>query len=150
MRVVIQRVGCSSVKVKGAVVGKISKGLLVFLGVAHDDDKEDVQWLAKKLVNLRVFNDEAGKMNLSLFDVSAEILMISQFTLYASTKKGNRPSYVKAADPVKGEILYNYFIEHLRKAYKVKVATGIFGAMMQVDITNDGPVTIIMDSKNKE
>ena len=114
MRVVIQRVGYASVKVGDDIVGKIGNGLLVFLGVTHSDSEEDVHWLAKKLINLRVFNDEDGKMNLSLNDISGEILMVSQFTLHASTKKGNRPSFIRSADPETGERLYNYFIDHVK------------------------------------
>ena len=150
MRIVIQRVLHANVKVDNEIVGKINNGLLVFLGVAEGDAEEDVNWLAKKLINLRVFNDEDGKMNLSVNDIAGELLIVSQFTLHASTKKGNRPSFIKSADPKTGEKLYNYFIEHLIKGYQLKVAAGVFGAMMEIELLNDGPVTIIMDSKNKE
>ncbi len=150
MRIVVQRVKKASVCVGNNLSGEIEKGLLVFLGVGKVDTEEDVHWLSKKLMNLRIFNDLEGKMNLSLLDVKGEVLMISQFTLYASTKKGNRPSFIKSADPVLGEKLYNYFIQYLKKEYKLSIASGIFGAMMDVDLINDGPVTIIMDSKNKE
>lgn len=150
MRIVIQRVSRASVKVADETVGKIENGLLVFLGISHDDQEEDVHWLAKKLMNLRIFNDDEGKMNLSLNDVDGEVLMVSQFTLYASTKKGNRPSFVKSANPNLGKRLYDYFIDYLNKEYKISVATGVFGAMMEIELLNDGPVTIIMDSKNKE
>ena len=150
MRIVIQRVSRASVKVADETVGKIENGLLVFLGVSHDDQEEDVLWLAKKLMNLRIFNDDEGKMNLSLNDVDGEVLMVSQFTLYASIKKGNRPSFVKSANPNLGKRLYDYFIDYLNKEYKISVATGVFGAMMEIELLNDGPVTIIMDSKNKE
>jgi len=150
MRIVIQRVLHANVKVDNEVVGKINNGLLVFLGVAEGDAEEDVNWLAKKLINLRVFNDEDGKMNLSVNDIAGELLIVSQFTLHASTKKGNRPSFIKSADPKTGEKLYNYFIEHLTKEYQLKVDAGVFGAMMEIELLNDGPVTIIMDSKNKE
>ena len=150
MRIVIQRVSRASVKVADETVGKIDNGLLVFLGISHDDQEEDVHWLAKKLMNLRIFNDDEGKMNLSLNDVDGEVLMVSQFTLYASTKKGNRPSFVKSANPNLGKRLYDYFIDYLNKEYKISVATGVFGAMMEIELLNDGPVTIIMDSKNKE
>ena len=150
MRIVIQRVSRSSVKVADETVGKIENGLLVFLGISHDDQEEDVHWLAKKLMNLRIFNDDEGKMNLSLNDVDGEVLMVSQFTLYASTKKGNRPSFVKSANPNLGKRLYDYFIDYLNKEYKISVATGVFGAMMEIELLNYGPVTIIMDSKNKE
>ena len=149
MRIVIQRVSRASVKVADETVGKIDNGLLVFLGISHDDQEEDVHWLAKKLMNLRIFNDDEGKMNLSLNDVDGEVLMVSQFTLHASTKKGNRPSFVKSANPNLGKRLYYYFIDYL-KEYKISVATGVFGAMMEIELLNDGPVTIIMDSKNKE
>ena len=150
MRIVIQRVSRACVKVADETVGKIDNGLLVFLGISHDDQEEDVHWLAKKLMNLRIFNDDEGKMNLSLNDVDGEVLMVSQFTLYASTKKGNRPSFVKSANPNLGKRLYDYFIDYLNKEYKISVATGVFGAMMEIELLNDGPVTIIMDSKNKE
>ena len=150
MRIVIQRVSRASVKVADETVGKIDNGLLVFLGISHDDQEEDVHWLAKKLMNLRIFNDDEGKMNLSLNDVDGEVLMVSQFTLYASTKKGNRPSFVKSANPNLGKRLYDYFIDYLNKEYKISLATGVFGAMMEIELLNDGPVTIIMDSKNKE
>ena len=150
MRIVIQRVSRASVKVADETVGKIENGLLVFLGISHDDQEEDVHWLAKKLMNLRIFNDDEGKMNLSLNDVDGEVLIVSQFTLYASTKKGNRPSFVKSANPNLGKRLYEYFIDYLNKEYKISVATGVFGAMMEIELLNDGPVTIIMDSKNKE
>ena len=150
MRIVIQRVSRASVKVADETVGKIDNGLLVFLGISHDDQEEDVLWLAKKLMNLRIFNDDEGKMNLSLNDVDGEVLMVSQFTLHASTKKGNRPSFVKSANPNLGKRLYDYFIDYLNKEYKISVATGVFGAMMEIELLNDGPVTIIMDSKNKE
>ena len=150
MRIVIQRVSRASVKVADETVGKIENGLLVFLGISHDDQEEDVHWLAKKLMNLRIFNDDEGKMNLSLNDVDGEVLMVSQFTLHASTKKGNRPSFVKSANPNLGKRLYDYFIDYLNKEYKISVATGVFGAMMEIELLNDGPVTIIIDSKNKE
>ena len=150
MRIVIQRVSRACVKVADETVGKIDNGLLVFLGISHDDQEEDVHWLAKKLMNLRIFNDDEGKMNLSLNDVDGEVLMVSQFTLYASIKKGNRPSFVKSANPNLGKRLYDYFIDYLNKEYKISVATGVFGAMMEIELLNDGPVTIIMDSKNKE
>jgi len=150
MRIVIQRVSRASVQVGNEVVGKIGNGLLVFLGVAHGDEEDDVHWLAKKLINLRVFNDDEDKMNLSVNDITGEVLLVSQFTLHASTKKGNRPSFIKSAEPKLGKRLYDYFIEHLNKEYKINVATGEFGAMMEIELLNDGPVTIIIDSKNKE
>ena len=150
MRVVVQRVKKACVSVNNELSGEIEKGLLVFLGVGKEDTEEDVHWLSKKIMNLRIFNDPDGKMNLSLLDIKGEVLLISQFTLYASTKKGNRPSFIKSADPVLGEKLYNYFLQHLKNEYKLNVASGKFGAMMNVDLINDGPVTIIMDSKNKE
>jgi D-tyrosyl-tRNA(Tyr) deacylase len=149
MRVVIQRVCEASVRVDGEVVGSISKGLLVFLGITHDDKMEDVIWLVNKTLGLRIFNDENDVMNLSLLDVEGDILVVSQFTLHALTKKGNRPSYVEAAKPETALPLYRSFVEQCEKTLGRTVSTGVFGAMMDVQLHNDGPVTILMDSKNK-
>jgi D-tyrosyl-tRNA(Tyr) deacylase len=150
MRLVIQRVKEASVSVNRETVGKIESGLLVLLGIETADTTEDIHWLVGKLVQLRVFSDEGGLMNLSVVDVAGEILLVSQFTLFASTKKGNRPSYIRAARPEQAIPLYQQFIESLESSLGKPVATGIFGADMQVALTNDGPVTIIIDSKNKE
>lgn len=149
MRILVQRVNEASVKIDGNVNGAIQKGLLLFVGIGEDDSPEDISWLIKKVIGLRIFNDNKGKMNLSSEDVSAEFLVISQFTLYASIKKGNRPSYIKAARPEQADILYKSFIQQLMSAQKQKVASGIFGANMKVSLINDGPVTIWIDSKNK-
>lgn len=149
MRVVIQRVCEASVRVDGEFVGSISKGLLVFLGITHDDKMEDVLWLVNKTLGLRIFNDENDVMNLSLLDVEGDILVVSQFTLHALTKKGNRPSYVEAAKPETALPLYRSFVEQCEKTLGRAVSTGVFGAMMDVQLHNDGPVTILMDSKNK-
>ncbi|MGB2100414.1 MAG: D-aminoacyl-tRNA deacylase [Flavobacteriaceae bacterium] len=150
MRVVIQRVSEASVRVDGEIVGSISKGLLVFLGITHDDDMEDISWLVKKTIGLRIFNDTNDVMNLSLLDTEGELLVVSQFTLHALTKKGNRPSYIDAANPETALPLYQSFVEQSEKALGRSVSTGVFGAMMDVQLCNDGPVTILMDSKNKE
>ena len=149
MRVVIQRVSKASVQVNGEIVGSISKGLLVFLGITHDDDMEDVSWLVKKMMRLRIFNDTNDVMNLSLLDINGELLVVSQFTLHALTKKGNRPSYINAAKPETALPLYKSFVEECEKVLGRLVSTGVFGEMMDVQICNDGPVTILMDSKNK-
>lgn len=150
MRVVIQRVSEASVRVDGEIVGSIFKGLLVFLGIAHDDDMEDVSWLVKKTTGLRIFNDANDLMNLSLLDTQGELLVVSQFTLHALTKKGNRPSYIGAAKLETALPLYQSFVEQCEKELGQTVSTGVFGAMMDVQLSNDGPVTILMDSKNKE
>ncbi|MGB1185655.1 MAG: D-aminoacyl-tRNA deacylase [Flavobacteriaceae bacterium] len=149
MRVVIQRVGKASVRVDGEIVASISKGLLVFLGITHDDQIEDVSWLAKKTLGLRIFSDTNDVMNLSLLDVDGDMLVVSQFTLHALTKKGNRPSYIGAANPETALPLYRSFVEQCEEALGRPVATGVFGAMMDVELHNDGPVTILIDSKNK-
>jgi D-tyrosyl-tRNA(Tyr) deacylase len=149
MRVVIQRVCGASVRVDGEIVGSISKGLLVFLGITHDDQIEDVSWLVKKTLGLRIFSDTNEVMNLSLLDVDGDVLVVSQFTLHALTKKGNRPSYIEAAKPETALPLYRSFVEQCEKAIGKPVATGVFGAMMDVHLHNDGPVTILVDSKNK-
>lgn len=150
MRAVIQRVSKSSVRVGQQVVGTIDSGMTILLGVDQDDDYSDAEWLIKKLCALRIFADKNGQMNKSIIDINGAFLVISQFTLHASYKKGNRPSFLRAAKPEKAKDLYERFCQDLRKTSTLKVETGIFGADMAVNITNDGPVTIIMDSKNKE
>ena len=150
MRAVIQRVKESSVKVDGKVTGAIDKGLLILVGIEDADTQEDIEWLTKKIVGLRIFNDEKGVMNLSVMDVGGGLLAVSQFTLMASTKKGNRPSYIRASKGEYAEPMYEKFCQALEKESGKKVEKGIFGADMKVSILNDGPVTIIMDTKNKE
>ncbi len=150
MRVVIQRVSHASVTIEGRVNGAIEKGLLVLAGIEGEDTQEDALWLVQKIINLRIFDDENGIMNRSVLDVEGDILAISQFTLMASTKKGNRPSYIRAAKHEIAIPLYNYFCKELSKALGKPVETGIFAADMKVELLNDGPVTILMDSKNKE
>lgn len=147
MRFVIQRVSNSKVTVDNKVVGKINKGFLVLIGVTHEDTKETADLMVKKLLNLRVFQDENDKMNLALKDVNGELLLVSQFTLYADCKKGNRPSFVDAAKPDMANELYQYIIEKCKNE-EYNVQTGIFGADMKVELVNDGPVTIILDSEN--
>lgn len=146
MRVVVQRVKHASVTINGSVNGKINNGFLVLLGIQSTDSEQDVDYLVKKVTNLRIFSDKNDKMNLSLKDVNGELLIVSQFTLYANCKEGNRPSFVEAAKPDIAIPLYEYFVSECRKIIPV-VETGIFGADMKVDLLNDGPVTIIMDSK---
>ncbi|MFR2206655.1 MAG: D-aminoacyl-tRNA deacylase [Clostridia bacterium] len=146
MRVVVQRVKHASVTINGTVNGKINNGFLVLLGIQSTDSEQDVDYLVKKVTNLRIFSDENDKMNLSLKDVNGELLIVSQFTLYANCKEGNRPSFVEAAKPDVAIPLYEYFVSECKKIIPV-VETGIFGADMKVDLLNDGPVTIIMDSK---
>jgi len=146
MRAVIQRVTESSVRVKNEVIGKIGRGMLVLLGVSDDDKVEDSIYLSEKIVNLRIFEDEHGKMNRSLVDIGGEMLVVSQFTLMADCRKGRRPSFVKAASPEKGEELYLDFIDRVA-SMDIRTAKGRFGAMMAVSLINDGPVTIIIDSK---
>lgn len=146
MRVVVQRVKHASVTINGTVNGKINNGFLVLLGVQSTDSEQEVDYLVKKVTNLRIFSDENDKMNLSLKDVNGELLIVSQFTLYANCKEGNRPSFVEAAKPDIAIPLYEYFVSECKKIIPV-VETGIFGADMKVDLLNDGPVTIIMDSK---
>ena len=146
MRVVVQRVKHASVTIHGTVNGKINNGFLVLLGVQSTDSEQDVDYLVKKVTNLRIFSDENDKMNLSLKDVNGELLIVSQFTLYANCKEGNRPSFVEAAKPDIAIPLYEYFVSECKKIIPV-VETGIFGADMKVNLLNDGPVTIIMDSK---
>lgn len=151
MKAVIQRtLESASVKVEGTVTGHIDKGLIVYLGIGREDNEEDIAWLAKKIVQMRIFGDAEGKMNLDVKQIGGGLLVISQFTLYASTKKGNRPSYLKSAPPDLAKALYNRFVEHTSTLYGLTVETGIFGADMKVDYVNEGPVTILMDTKNKE
>ena len=150
MRVVIQRVQRCSVEVEGEIIGKIEKGLAVLLGVEEADTQEDIDWLCGKISRLRIFDDENGVMNLSVMDINGEVLVVSQFTLHASTKKGNRPSYIKAAKPDISVPLYEKFCSELSATLGKPVKTGVFGADMQCALVNDGPVTIFMDSKNKE
>ncbi|MBE7653746.1 D-tyrosyl-tRNA(Tyr) deacylase [Tenacibaculum finnmarkense] len=149
MKAVIQRVSNASVTIQSEKVADINYGLLVFVGITNDDTQEDINWLAKKIVNLRIFNDDNQVMNNSLIDTQAEAIIVSQFTLQASTKKGNRPSYMNAAKPEIAIPLYEQFIEEFEKNLGKKVQTGKFGADMKIELLNDGPVTIIMDSKNK-
>lgn len=150
MRAVIQRVSKASVTVEGNITGKIKTGLLVLLGIEDADGDEDIQWLSGKIVNLRIFNDENGVMNKSVQEVDGAILLVSQFTLHASTKKGNRPSYIRASKPDVAVPLYEKMIRQLEADLGKKIATGIFGADMKVELLNDGPVTIVIDTKNKE
>lgn len=150
MRTIIQRVQHASVKVEGEFTGKINQGLLILVGFEPEDTKEDFEWLAKKITQLRIFNDEHEVMNLNIQQVDGEILVVSQFTLHASTKKGNRPSYIKASKPDIAKEQYERFLSVLQQNITTKLQTGIFGAAMKVELLNDGPVTIFMDSKNKE
>jgi D-tyrosyl-tRNA(Tyr) deacylase len=150
MRVVLQRVAEASVKVNQETVGEIGKGILILLGIEEADSEEDMEWLINKVLNLRIFDDKDGIMNLSINEVKGQILLVSQFTLHASTKKGNRPSYIKAAKPDLAKQHYHRFYQLLLTQFSGKVACGVFGADMKVALINDGPVTIIMDSKNKE
>lgn len=150
MKAVIQRVTKSSVTIDGRIKSSIGPGLLILLGIEDGDSLEDISWLSSKIVNLRIFNDQQGVMNLSLIDIYGELLLISQFTLHASTKKGNRPSYIKAANPEIAIPLYEQMISHLQNNLGKPIQTGEFGADMKVDLLNDGPVTIIIDTKNRE
>mgnify|MGYP000869962296 CR=1 FL=1 len=150
MRVVIQRVSEASVSIEGQVKSKIGNGILILLGIEDADDQEDIDWLCKKISSLRIFNDDDEKMNLSIQDINGEAIVVSQFTLHASTKKGNRPSYIKAARPEKAIPLYESFKKALEEQLNKKVGSGEFGAMMEVALVNDGPVTILMDSKARE
>ncbi len=150
MRVVIQRVSHASVTIDGTLKSDIGKGLLVLVGIEEADCQEDADWLCKKIVNLRIFNDENEVMNRSVIDIDGDILAVSQFTLMASTKKGNRPSYIRAAGHEKAVPMYEYFCNELSIALGKQVGTGVFGADMKVELLNDGPVTICIDSKNKE
>ena len=150
MRAVIQRVSRASVRISGIKKSEIGSGLLVLLGIEDADTETDTDWLVSKIVQLRIFNDSDGVMNLSVADTGGSIMVISQFTLHAKTKKGNRPSYIKAAHPEKAIPLYNSFIMKISELQRKEVATGEFGAMMQVELVNDGPVTIIIDTKERE
>lgn len=148
MKIVIQRVTEANVKVEGKIVGEITKGLLLLIGIDEEDEKTDADWLVQKILNLRIFGDEEGKLNLSVTDLSGEILCISQFTLIADYKKGNRPSFIKAAKADKAIPLFEYFKNEIAKS-GLKTESGIFGADMKISLLNDGPVTIVMDSKTK-
>ena len=150
MKVVIQRVSNASVTIEGIKVASIGKGLLVLLGIVDEDTSEDIQWLSSKILNLRIFEDEQDVMNLSLKDFDGEVIVVSQFTLHANTKKGNRPSYIKASKPDTAIPLYESFIAQMETDFGKKIQTGSFGADMKVKLLNDGPVTIIIDTKNKE
>ncbi len=147
MRAVIQRVVNSRVLVENSIVSSIGNGLNILLGVNEDDSLEDAEYIADKIVKMRIFNDESGKLNLSLHDIKAELLVVSQFTLYANCRKGNRPSFTYSAGAEKARQLYEYFIEYLRIKHSAVVKTGVFGADMRVEIINDGPVTIVLDSE---
>lgn len=149
MIAVIQRVSEASVKIENHIKGQIQQGLLILLGITHEDTQEDIDWLCKKIVQMRIFSDSEGKMNLSLMDIDGEILLISQFTLYANTRKGNRPSFTEAAKPEVAIPLYEKFIQKVEENLGKSIQTGKFGADMQVSLVNDGPVTIIIDSRNR-
>lgn len=148
MRVVIQRVREASVKINDEIVGEIQQGLLVLLGIEHVDSELDADYLIQKLIHLRIFGDDEGKMNLSVSDISGSLLIVSQFTLFADTKKGNRPSFIRSARPEQARPLYDYFLSQLKKSFSGKIENGVFGANMLVELINDGPVTIIIDSKD--
>ena len=150
MRAVIQRVSSASVTIDNQVKSSIKFGLLIFLGISNEDGISDIEWVSKKIVNLRIFNDDQNIMNRSIMDIDGEIIVVSQFTLMASTKKGNRPSYSKAAKPEIAIPLYEQFITQIESELNKKVGTGVFGADMKIELLNDGPVTIIIDSKKKE
>ncbi len=150
MRAVIQRVSHASVTIHGACKSRIGKGLMILIGIEESDNQEDISWLCKKITHLRIFDDEQGVMNKSVVETGGEILVISQFTLHASTKKGNRPSYIKAAKPETAIPLYQQFCKELEAAFQKPIQTGEFGADMKVELLNDGPVTILIDTKNKE
>lgn len=150
MRVLIQRVKEASVTVNNEIISLINRGLLVFIGITEEDDRDDILWLTKKIANIRLFDDDNGVMNLSVMDVGGDILAVSQFTLMASTKKGNRPSYIKAAKPEISVPLYEEFCTEMELAVNKPIQRGVFGADMKVKLLNDGPVTIFIDSKNRE
>jgi D-tyrosyl-tRNA(Tyr) deacylase len=150
MRIVLQRVSEASVKIDNQIVGEISQGLLLLVGIEHEDEKSDADWLIQKVTGMRIFSDSDDKMNLSIKEINGEFLVISQFTLHASTKKGNRPSFIQAARPEKAIPLYDYFCEQLHQVSEIKVQTGKFGADMKVSLVNVGPATIVIDSKNRE
>ena len=150
MRVVVQRVSQSNVKVSGEVIGEIKEGLMVLVSFVDEDNDTDLDWMTKKIINLRIFNDDEGKMNRSVQDVGGDILLISQFTLHGSTKKGNRPSFIKAAKPDFANVMYERFIKVLEQSLGKEIQTGEFGGDMKVSLINDGPTTILIDSKIKE
>ena len=150
MRVVVQRVSQSNVKVSGEVIGEIKEGLMVLVSFVDEDNDTDLDWMTKKIINLRIFNDDEGKMNRSIQDVAGDILLVSQFTLHGSTKKGNRPSFIKAAKPDFANVMYERFIKVLEQTLGKEIQTGEFGGNMKVSLINDGPTTIIIDSRNKE
>lgn len=149
MKAVIQRVRSASVTIEGKVVSRIDRGLLILLGIGTDDEKKDIDWLASKIANLRIFNDNEGVMNRSLLESEGDAIVVSQFTLLASTKKGNRPSYIAAARPEIAIPIYKEFIQELQSQLGKTVGTGVFGADMKIDLCNDGPVTIVIDTKNR-
>jgi len=150
MRVVVQRVSQASVEVENRTVSEIGPGLLILLGIEDEDDQEDLQWLSKKISNLRIFNDDDGNMNLSLTEVGGEVMVVSQFTLHGSVKKGNRPSFIRASKPDFAVPMYEKFVQYLGALTGQEVKTGKFGAYMKVSLLNDGPVTLFIDSKNRE
>lgn len=150
MRVVIQRVSNARVEIEESISGSIENGFMILLGIGDDDEKEDADWLVKKICSLRVFSDDEGKMNRDILETKGDFLVVSQFTLHAKYKKGTRPSFIKAARPEKAVPLYEYFCEQLRNESGAQVETGEFGAMMNVTLTNEGPVTILMDTKDKQ
>ncbi|CAI8178928.1 MAG: D-tyrosyl-tRNA(Tyr) deacylase [Flavobacteriales bacterium] len=150
MRVVVQKVKNASVKVNNQLVGEINNGLMVLAGYEPSDSKEDISWMVQKIIKMRIFDDSENRLNFSLLDVNGEILLISQFTLHASVKKGNRPSYIKAADSQKAKLMYDLTISEFETVLKRKISTGKFGANMDVSLVNNGPVTITIDSKKKE
>lgn len=150
MRAIVQRVSSASVRVENRIVSEIGGGMLVLLGIEETDNQEDIDWLVKKITQLRIFNDSEGVMNLSVLETLGDIIVVSQFTLHASTKKGNRPSYIRAARPETAIPLYEMFVKKLEAGLGKNPGTGIFGAHMDVSLVNDGPVTILLDSKNKE
>lgn len=150
MRIIIQKVTKASVRVEDKIISSIEKGLLVLVGIEDADTDEDIDWLIKKLLQLRIFNDKNGVMNLSVQDIDGEVLIVSQFTLHANTKKGNRPSYIRASKPDFAVPMYEKFIQKTEEMLGKKVGAGIFGAMMEISLINDGPVTIIIDSKQKD
>ena len=150
MRAVIQRVNYARLFIEDEVYSKINKGLLILIGVENNDRINDIKWLAKKICEMRIFSDSNKKLNLSVRDILGEIMVVSQFTLLASTKKGNRPSYIKASKPKEAIKVYNNFIAELEKTFMKKIKTGLFGKEMKIELENDGPVTIIIDSKNKD
>ena len=150
MKAVLQRVSSASVRVDGEIISQIESGIMILLGIEDADTSDDILWLSKKIVNLRIFNDANGIMNLSLMDTDGDAIVVSQFTLHASTKKGNRPSYIRAAKPDIAIPLYKAFIKQMQTDLGKKIGTGVFGADMKVSLVNDGPVTILFDTKNKD